>query len=216
MILRPRPEILVATHNPGKICEIQGALRHLPVTLRYLDDFPNVAAVDEVGQTYEQNAVLKARSYSTQTGVYALADDSGLEVDALAGMPGVFTARFGGTHASDAERIKKLLAALSEYPPKERSARFACSMALAGYENDEETLITTRPRLLKVTEGKCEGVIANASRGTNGFGFDPVFMPYPFDKTFAELPDEVKARISHRAIALHAMQVFLDRWLAQT
>jgi XTP/dITP diphosphohydrolase len=213
MILRPRLEILVATGNPGKIREIQGALRSLPVKLRYLNEFPNVAAVEEVGQTYEQNAVLKAMVYSYLTGVCALADDSGLEVDALDGMPGVLTARFAGAHASDAERINKLLDALSESPTNERSAHFVCSMALAGYENDEETLITTSSRLLKITEGRCEGVIANSSRGTNGFGFDPVFIPDSYNETFAELPDEVKGKISHRAVALHAMQVFLHRRL---
>ncbi len=216
MILRSRLEILVATRNPGKTREIQEALRSLPFNLCYLDEFPNVAAVDEVGQTYEQNAVLKAISYANQTGMYTLADDSGLEVDALGGMPGVFTARFAGAHASDTERVNKLLAALSGYNTKERSARFVCSMALAGYESDEETLITTSASLLKITEGRCEGVIANASRGTNGFGLDPVFIPDSYDETFAELADQVKARISHRAVALHAMQVFLERRLAQT
>ncbi len=216
MIPPPHLEILVATRNPGKISEIQEALRPLRVKLRYLDEFPNIVAVNEVGQNYEQNAVLKAMSYSDQTGVCALADDSGLEVDVLGGMPGGFTSRFAGADASDAERINKLLAALSEYPPKDRSARFICSMALAGCENDEETLITSSTRLLKVTEGRCEGVIGNASRGTNGFGFDPVFIPDSYDETFAELPDEVKARISHRALAFHAMQAFLSRRLAQT
>ncbi len=216
MIPPPHLEILVATRNPGKISEIQAALCRLRVKLRYLDEFPNIVAVNEVGQNYEQNAVLKAMSYSDQTGVCALADDSGLEVDVLGGMPGVFTSRFAGADASDAERINKLLAALSEYPPKDRSARFICSMALAVCENDEETLITSGTRLLKITEGRCEGLIANTSRGTNGFGFDPVFIPDSYDKTFAELPDEVKAKISHRALAFHAMQAFLSRRLDQT
>jgi len=213
MILRPTLEILVATRNPGKIREIQEPLLSLPIKLRYLDEFPSVGAVDEVGQTYQQNAVLKAMSYSNQTGVCALADDSGLEVDALGGMPGVFSARFAGVHASDAERVNNLLGALSEYPTKERSARFVGSMVLAGYENDEET-ITTRARVLKITEGRCEGVIANASRGINGFGFDPVFMPCSYEETFAEMSDELKARISHRALALQAMRAFLERRLA--
>jgi XTP/dITP diphosphohydrolase len=214
MILRPRLEILVATRNIGKICEIQEALRSLPVNLRYLDEFPNVATVDEIGQTYEENAVLKAMNYSNQIGIYALADDSGLEVDALGGMPGVLTARFAGARASDAERINMLLAALSEYPAKKRSARFVCSMALAGYENDHETPITISARLLKVSEGRCEGVIADTSRGSNGFGFYPVFMTQTYDETFAELSDEVKSRISHRALAIRPMRAFLERRLA--
>jgi len=216
MILSPRLEILVATGNRGKIREIQEALRFSPVKLRYLDEFPNVPPVDEVGRTYEENAVLKALGYSRQTGVCALADDSGLEVDALGGIPGVFSARFGGEHAWDPERINELLAALSQHADKKRTARFVCCMALVGRQPEEETVNMGDPRLLKVTDGRCEGVIAHASRGTNGFGFDPVFVPAGYDATFAELPDEVKATISHRALALHAMRVFLDRLLAQT
>ena len=216
MILSHRLEILVATRNPGKIREIQEALRFSPVKLRYLDEFPNVPPVDEVGRTYEENAVLKAVGYSRATGLCAVADDSGLEVDALGGIPGVFSARFGGDHASDPERINKLLAALSQHSDKKRTARFVCCMALVGWQLKEETVNVGNPRLLKVTDGRCEGVIAHASRGTNGFGFDPVFVPAGYDATFAELPDEVKATISHRALALHAMRVFLDRLLAQT
>lgn len=215
MMLSPRLEILVASRNPGKIREIQEALRLSPVKLRYLEEFPNVSPVDEVGRTYEENAVLKAWSYSRQTGVCALADDSGLEVDALGGIPGVFSARFGGDHASDPERINKLLAALSQHSDKKRTARFVCCMVLVGWQPEQETLNGYSP-LLMVTEGRCEGVIAQVSRGTNGFGFDPVFVPAGYDATFAELPDEVKATISHRAQALHPMRAFLERRLAQT
>lgn len=213
MILSPPLEILVATRNPGKIREIQEALRFLPIRLRYLDEFPDVSPVDEVGRTYEENAVLKAMSYSRATGVWAVADDSGLEVDALGGSPGVFSARFGGDHASDRERINKLLAALSQHSDKKRTARFVCCMALVGWQLTEVTVNVGNPCLLKVTEGRCEGVIAHASRGTNGFGFDPVFIPAGHDATFAELPDEVKASISHRALALAALRAFFDHHL---
>ena len=216
MILSPRPEILVATHNPGKIREIQEAFRFSPVRLRYLKEFSDVPQVDEVGRTYQENAVLKALGYSRATGVCAVADDSGLEVDALGGMPGVFSARFGGDHASDAQRINLLLAALSEHPDKKRTARFVCCMAMAGWQQKEEAVKVGNPGLLKVTEGRCEGVIADAPRGSNGFGFDPVFVPIAYDATFAELPAEVKSRISHRALALEAMRAFLESHLAQT
>ena len=204
-------EILVATRNTGKIREIREAFLSSAIRLRYLDEFPNVSAVDEIGRTYEENAVLKASGYSKQTGVWALADDSGLEVDALGGMPGVLSARFGGNHASDDERIEKLLEALSQHPYKKRTARFVCCMALVACQPKEDTVNTADPRLLHVTEGRCEGVIAQASRGTNGFGFDPVFVPNPYHATFAELPAEVKTLISHRARALTAMRVFFER-----
>ena len=127
----------MATRNRGKVREIQEALSSLPVKLRYLEEFGNVSTVDEVGQTYQENAVLKALGYSKQTGLLALADDSGLEVDALGGMPGVFSARFAGEHSSDHQRIEKLLAALSD-SDRQRTARFVCCMALAGWEPSEE------------------------------------------------------------------------------
>jgi XTP/dITP diphosphohydrolase len=216
MILNPRLEILLATRNSGKVREIQEALRSLPVKLRHLDEFPNVSSIEEVGQTYQENAALKALGYSKQTGLCALTDDSGLEVDALGGMPGVFSARFGGKEASDSERIEKLLATLSEHPDSKRTARFVCCVALAGWQREEHSLTQANPGLLKITEARCEGTIANAARGTSGFGFDPVFVPEDYSKTFAELPHEVKATISHRALALKAMRRFLDRCLAQT
>jgi XTP/dITP diphosphohydrolase len=216
MILEPRREILVATRNSGKIREIRDALRSLPVKLRHLDEFPNVSSIEEVGQTYQENALLKALGYSKQTGLCALADDSGLEVDALGGMPGVFSARFGGEDAPDAERIEKLLTMLSERAASKRTARFVCCIALAGWQGDEQPMTQANPCVLKVTEARCEGYIANVARGTNGFGFDPVFVPEDYSMTFAELPPEVKATISHRALALNAMRRFLDGWLAQT
>ena len=216
MTQNPKPDILIATRNPGKVREIREALRSSPVKLRHLDEFPNVSAIEEVGQTYEENALLKALGYSKQTGLCALADDSGLEVDALGGMPGVFSARFGGEHLSDRERTEKLLVELSQCVDSASAARFVCSMVLAGWGPGEKLADRTEPRLLSVTEGACKGFIINALRGVNGFGFDPVFMPIGYRETFAELPGEVKGKISHRAQALAAMRVFLDRWLAQT
>ncbi|MGH9927783.1 MAG: non-canonical purine NTP pyrophosphatase, partial [Pyrinomonadaceae bacterium] len=174
MILTPGFEILIATHNPGKLREVQEALQSLPVKLRYLNEFAHVSSVDEVGRTYRENAVLKALGYAKQTGVCALADDSGLEVDALGGKPGLFSARFGGEHASDSDRIQRLLAALSQDGSNDRGARFVCCMALAGWQPTCEQVGSEELRLLTVTEAECEGLIAPQVRGVNGFGFDPV------------------------------------------
>jgi XTP/dITP diphosphohydrolase len=213
MLHSPGIEIVVATRNPGKVVEIQEALSSLPVKLRYLEEFPNVSTVDEVGRTYEENAVLKALEYSKQTGLLALGDDSGLEVDVLDGKPGVFSARFAGENASDQQRIEKLLAALAHGDHK-RTARFVCCMALAGCELKEHQVGRDGPQLLRVTEGRCEGAIATEAQGANGFGFDPVFVPAGYDATFAELPSTLKRQISHRALALAAMRDFLDHRLA--
>jgi XTP/dITP diphosphohydrolase len=204
-------ELLIATDNCGKFREIQNALRSLPIRLRSLTELPSIFPVDELGRTYEENAAIKAFAYASQTGLCALADDSGLEVDVLGGIPGVFSARYAGNHATDIERIDKLLRALSSYSDTNRSARFICVMALVAWSGEAKPFATDGPRLLKVTEGRCEGFISKVPRGTNGFGFDSVFVPSGYDLTFAELPDEVKAKVSHRALALDAMREFLDR-----
>ena len=213
---RPVLELLVATRNRGKLREIEEALRDLPVKLRYLEEFAEVMPVDEVGKTYAENAILKALSYSKQTGLWALADDSGLEVDALAGMPGVFSARFGSECASDHERIERLLKMLSRCPDGQRTARFVCCVALTRFPSAEEDPRGTEARVLNVAEGKCEGLIAMESRGNNGFGFDPVFVPSGYSSTFGELPSGIKGRVSHRARALAATREFLEHLLAQT
>lgn len=209
-------KILIGTRNKGKIREIQNALSLLPIRLVYLDDFPDVSSVAEVGQTYEQNAALKALGYSKQTGLCALADDSGLEVDALGGRPGVFSARFAGHDASDSDRNESLLTALSGQQAEGRDARFVCAMALAGWHLGEVPAENPEPQLLEITEAKCEGAIAMSPAGSGGFGFDPIFVPKGYNATFGELPLEVKARISHRALALDQMREFLERWLGQT
>lgn len=216
MLLTPGFEILIATHNPGKIREVEEALHWLPVKLRYLHEFADVSTVNEVGRTYEENAVIKAVGYAKQTGVCALADDSGMEVDALGGKPGVFSARFGGEHTSDRDRIEKLLTALSQNENSDRNARFVCCMALAGWEITRDSAVAREPCLLTVTEACCKGTIAPQARGANGFGFDPVFVPAGYSSTFAELSTETKAAISHRAQALTAIRAFLDHWLVQT
>ncbi len=213
MIKKARLELLIATGNPGKIREIRESLEALPIKLRLLQEFFNVSPVKETGRTYKENAILKALTYSKQTGAFALADDSGLEVDLLGGLPGVNSARFGGEHSSNDERIAKLLAELSHYPNRKRTARFVCFMALAGWKRDGAGAQSDGADLLNVTEGKCEGAITHELRGDNGFGFDPVFRPRGYDATFAQLPSSVKGIISHRAKALAAMREFLEHWI---
>lgn len=209
-------ELLLATYNTGKIRELLQALRGLPITLRYLNEFPGISPVEETGKTYQENAVLKSVGYCEQTGLYALADDSGLEVDALDGKPGVRSARFGGENASDNDRTNKLLQELLAYQDSERNARFVCCMALAGPPSKTSDLGTTTPQVFNVSLGICKGAIAPKPRGRGGFGYDPVFVPAGHDSTFGELSPEIKAKLSHRAKALSAMRMFLTQFLRAT
>ena len=216
MIDRPRLDVLVATGNAGKIREIQESLRGVPVRLRYLWEFEDISPVEEVGATYEENAILKAVSYSKQTGVCALADDSGLEVDALGGLPGVLSARYGGEYASDQGTDRQAFDG-SYSTPSPRANRTLSSVVWPsrGWPRGTIHASSDDPRVLHVCEGKCEGRIGEEPRGNNGFGYDPVFVPATYDRTFAELPSEVKGgAMSHRAQALAAMRGFLNRWIA--
>ncbi|HKZ79031.1 MAG TPA: RdgB/HAM1 family non-canonical purine NTP pyrophosphatase [Pyrinomonadaceae bacterium] len=197
-----RLELLIGTRNPGKIQEIQSTLGYLPLRLRLLADFPHISIPNENGSTYEENALIKARAYSQQTGLLALADDSGLEVDQLNGAPGISSARYAGDGASDAESIRLLLSNLSRTGDSELLARFVCVMVIADL------------RPLKIAVGTCEGRIADQPRGENGFGFDPIFVPTNYSSTFAELPAEIKNSISHRARALVGIRQFLNDLLA--
>jgi XTP/dITP diphosphohydrolase len=207
-------ELVVATYNQGKVREVQEALDSLPVKFRYLSEYADVSPLAEVGKTYQANAVLKAIGYAKQTRHFALADDSGLEVDALGGRPGVLSARFGGGEASDNDRIRLLLSELQAQSGSIRSARFICCMAFAGWRSADVSDRTEEPRVLTVVEASCEGIIALAPRGSNGFGFDPVFVPEGHEQTFAQLPAKTKARISHRAKALAEIRTFLTQWIA--
>jgi XTP/dITP diphosphohydrolase len=205
----PDMEILIATSNSGKIREIEEALRDVPIRLRYLREFPEISAVEEIGKTYEENAVLKAVSYSKQSGRCALADDSGLEVDALGGLPGVRSARYGSANVSDQQRTEKLLIAINKKHSSERTARFVCCMALAGWPSKKRQASSDEPTVIHISRGTCEGRIVETPRGNNGFGYDPVFVPLGYDRTFGELRSTIKNVISHRAQALAAMQEFL-------
>ncbi len=182
-------QILVATSNVGKIRELGKLLTELPVSLRSLSEFPNISEVEETGGTFAENAVLKAKGYAIQTKVWSLADDSGLEVEALGGAPGVYSARYAGENTNYETKIAKLLNELEQ--TTNRNARFACVMAIS----DE------KGKIKFLAEGACNGKIALSPQGRNGFGYDPIFIPDGFEQTFGEISDEIKQKISHRAKA---------------
>jgi XTP/dITP diphosphohydrolase len=196
-------ELLIATGNPGKRREFAYLLADVPLRLRTLAEFPHVSEVEETGTTFAANAVLKAQAYCRETGLWTLADDSGLEVAALDGAPGVHSARYAGAGTSDEARRQKLLLELARIGDATRRARFVCVIALARPAESNLQLFT----------GVCEGHIAHAARGEHGFGYDPLFVPDGYAETFGELSDETKQHISHRARALAAAKAYL---LAQT
>lgn len=167
----------------------------LGVTLRGLWEWPDAPDVHETGDTLEANAILKARSAASFTGLWAIADDTGLEVDALDGAPGVYSARYAGPKATYADNCARLLDALDDSPPAQRTARFRTVVALARPDGSAETV-----------EGVVEGRILEHERGQNGFGYDPVFFYPPAGKTFAEMTADEKNVVSHRARALHALR----------
>ena len=193
------PEILIATRNRGKLREAQELLSGLPVRWRNLAEFPETGEVEETGATFTENASLKAQAYAAQTGLWTLADDSGLEVDALGGAPGIYSARYAGAGATDAERIALLLEELRHVDERARHARFVCAIAFADTKGD----------VINVSLGTCEGRIAREPRGAGGFGYDPVFIPDGYDESFGQLSSEIKAQISHRARALQSTRAFL-------
>lgn len=194
--------LLIATHNQGKVAEYRKILADLPLEITFLTELGIHDAVEETEETFEGNAVLKARTYTQMTGLWTWADDSGLEVDALDGQPGVYSARYGGAGATDRERYEKLLAALSRYPRGSWTARFRCVVAIATPSGQVET-----------RSGAVEGVITDQPRGQYGFGYDPVFYMPDFNKTMAELHPDVKNNISHRAKAAAAAKTLLAKML---
>ena len=188
---QPNPTLVLATGNAGKVRELCELFREVPFELKSLRDFADIEDVEETGSTFEENAVLKARGFASQTGHVSLADDSGLEVEALGNAPGVWSARFAGADAGYDVKIPKLLELIDETKDEIRRARFVCVMTIA--DPDGNVLNTSR--------GVCSGTIARVPRGKNGFGYDPIFIPDGYDRTFGELNDELKSRISHRARA---------------
>jgi XTP/dITP diphosphohydrolase len=193
-------QIVVATKNTGKVKEIAGELASLGIEVLDLNAFGEVPEAVEDGDTFAANAIIKAKYYSRLTGKPCLADDSGLEVDALAGEPGVYSARYAGEDATDAANNEKLLANLATVAVQDRTARFRCVLA---FVDPKGTIITA--------EGKCEGVILRQYRGRGGFGYDPLFDVPALGKTFAELTVAEKNAISHRGQALKKMAGLLAR-----
>mgnify|MGYP005853998467 FL=1 len=195
-------ELLVATHNQGKIREYRALLTGLPADLVFLTDVGIELPVLESGNSFQENAVIKARAYAQASGLLTLADDSGLEVDALGSEPGIHAARYAGPEASDADRYRLLLHNLEGVPWEKRTARFRCVVAIA-----------TPDGQLYTSEGCCEGIITYAPRGEHGFGYDPVFYMPDHGCTMAELDPMVKNRVSHRARAVQAAWPLLERLL---
>jgi len=195
-------ELVVATRNRDKLREIKLLLKGLPIKVFSLDSFPKTPEVIEDGKTLEDNAVKKAVQVSGFLGKFAVADDSGLEVDALDGAPGVYSARFSGKGATYESNNRKLLRLLKGLPSSKRKAAFRCVMAVAD-----------KGRLMGVAEGRCAGRIIFESIGGNGFGYDPVFVPRGRRKTFAEMGPSQKNRISHRGKALRAARKIILKYL---
>jgi XTP/dITP diphosphohydrolase len=191
--------ILLATRNTGKIRELAEMLSGLPFKVVGLDRFHDTREVAETGGTFAENAVLKAVGYAVQCGVHAIADDSGLEVDALGGRPGVLSARYAGQDSGYDVKMAELLKEIETSGSHERHARFVSHIALADPNGD----------ILFEAEGVCEGTIAFEARGSNGFGYDPIFIPNGQEETFGELADRTKLSISHRARAMAKIMRYL-------
>lgn len=192
--------IALASRNEDKIAELRAALNKIDVSLKSALDFPTLKEVEEDQKTLEGNALKKAKYVHQQTGLPALADDTGLEVDALDGRPGVYSARYAGEKATYQDNLQKLLDELAGVSLKDRGAQFR---TVAAFVTEKQT---------HTFEGVCRGIILNESRGKKGFGYDPVFQPEDYDQTFAELDPDIKNTISHRGKAI----VKFIRWLQET
>jgi XTP/dITP diphosphohydrolase len=197
-----RPKLLIASHNPGKIREFDAIFNHLTVEYLTLNDVGITEPIPETGDSYAANALLKATAACRATGLFTLADDSGLEVDALGGRPGLYAARYAGPNATNADRWAKLLAELGETQQAGRAARFRCAIALAHPSGETQ-----------VVEGVCEGQIAFAPAGTGGFGYDPLFYLPEYGCTMAELDEALKNQVSHRARAAQKAKPIILGWL---
>ena len=197
--------LVLATSNPGKTAEIREMLTGFPITIKNLEDFGPIPAVEEDGDTFDDNAYKKASFVSRVLGLPALADDSGLVVEALGGAPGVYSARYAGQNATDDQRCTKLL---NEMRGKtNRKAAFECVISIA-----------VPPGLALTYEARCEGLIAEEPAGENGFGYDPIFYYPPLQKTFAQLTRHEKGRVSHRGKALQELREEFDKviiWIEQ-
>lgn len=191
-------EIIIATKNAGKVKEFEEFFAPYEITVKSLLDFENLPDVEETGTTFEENAALKAEQITAHVQAPVLADDSGLMIDALDGRPGIYSARYAGEEKNDQANIDKVLDELQDVPEEKRTARFICVLAIA--EPGKETIFRT---------GYCEGKIASEQKGTNGFGYDPIFIPDGYDETLGQLAPEVKNQISHRKNALDQLKELL-------
>ena len=196
------PSILIATRNRDKAREFQELLSDWPIVIKTLDDFQHVGEIEEDADSLEGNALKKAREAYRATGVPAIADDTGLEVGYLNGAPGVHSARYAGPRATYADNCKKLLREMRGVPPRRRGARFRCVIAFV--QGEEE---------FRLMEGICRGVITEAPRGKNGFGYDPVFLPTRRRATFGEMTPAEKNAVSHRALAIAELRKMLPALL---
>ena len=192
-------QIVLATHNRGKMKEMSSILAHLPVNLLTLDDFPQIGEIPETGETLKENAFIKAETVHQKTGLPALADDTGLEVDALDGAPGVHSSRYDGETATFEDNCRKMMQEMDGIPAEERTARFHTVIAFVSDSGNEWT------------EGMVEGRILEKKQGDGGFGYDPLFYYPPLKKTFAELNSEQKNNISHRGKALRNFCQILEK-----
>jgi XTP/dITP diphosphohydrolase len=194
-------KLLLGTQNPGKLAEIKAILGNVPFELVSIAEFSQLTTPSEDAESYAENAMIKARQYSAQTGLMTLADDSGLEVEALDWRPGLLSARYAGDNATDADRRLLLLSNIEKTGLKTRRARFVCAVAIADAAG----------KMINVSEGVCVGRINSEPRGKAGFGYDPLFIPDGYDRTFAELENSIKNEISHRGRALAQARQFLLR-----
>ncbi len=194
-------KLVLATRNRDKVREISALLSDLGVEVLALDAFPQIGPIAEDSGTLEGNALLKAEAVRRATGLPALGDDTGLEVHSLYGEPGVYSSRYSGEHATYAENVSKLLAAMKSFPPRRRAARFRCALVFVAPEIGARTV-----------EGVCRGSILEEPRGTRGFGYDPVFLPKGFGKTLAEMDLSLKNKLSHRGLAMKEMLPILREY----
>ncbi|WP_342510906.1 XTP/dITP diphosphatase [Sporosarcina sp. FSL K6-1522] len=197
-------EVLIATNNRGKAKDFETLFQPFGVQVLTLNDIEEAIDVEETGVTFEENAILKAETVARLLNKIVIADDSGLEIDALNGAPGVYSARYAGTEKSDEANIDKVLAELGTVPTEGRTARFRCVLAVAGPGLQTETF-----------SGSCEGLIHTERKGTNGFGYDPIFYVPEQERMMAELSPEEKSLISHRGAALAKLKVKLPQFIQQ-
>jgi len=195
-------DLVIATSNQHKLKELKALLQDFPLTILSLNDFPDIPAVVEDGKSFYENARKKAVTVARHTDKITVADDSGIQVDALDGKPGVYSARFAGADATDEANNSKLLEELKDVPPDKRGACFTCVLVIAQPDGDTAFV-----------EGECRGSIIYESRGDYGFGYDPLFLVPEYNKTFSEITPEEKNKVSHRARALRKLLTILPGYL---